>query len=296
MDIRDLKILIAIADSGSFAAAGDAMGLTQSAISLRIKALEDDLGQNLFDRTKRPLALNAHGEIIVGKAREIVDLYLNIKQPSLVEPVFGVLNLGAIPTVLTSVLPIALASMKTSHPNLLIKLTSGLSTELISRVKNGELDVAIIAEPTPITTGLRWQPYSIEQLVVIAPPDTPQKSDRQLLETLPFIRFQRFTNVGKLIDSKLRERNIKVQHSMEIDTLEGIALMVSHGLGVSIVPKRDIDKTLFQTLTIVPFCEPPIERTLGIIEKLANPKAHIVNLLFESLLQASGNSCMSEII
>lgn len=287
MELRYLRTLVAIADHGGFAAAGAAIGLTQSAVSLQVKAMEAELGEILFDRTKRPPLLNTKGAALVERAREIVRLCSELGQSVGEEPLLGVLELGAIPTVLTGILPAALAAMKRTHPRLMIRLTSGLSGELAPRVYNGELDAAILAEPLKIATGLSWHPYTRESLVVIAPVDAKGESDRELLESRPFIRFQRFAWAGQLIEAKLRERGIRVHQSMEMDTLEGISLMVVHGLGVSVVPKRAIDQPFAGDLKVVPFGNPPVERVLGIIERTSNQKARLVRALYEILTRLS---------
>lgn len=287
MELRNLRTLVAIADHGGFAAAGAAIGLTQSAVSLHVKAVEDELGEILFDRTRRPPLLNAKGVTLVERAREIVRLSAELKQSLGDESLLGALELGAIPTVLTGILPKALAAMKSAHPRLMIRLTSGLSGELAPRVYKGELDVAIVSEPLEVATGLSWHPYTREPLVVIAPADAEGETDRELLEALPFIRFQRFAWAGRLIDARLRDRGIKVRQSMEMNTLEGIALMVAHGLGVSVIPKRDVDEPFPPDLKVVPFGNPPVERILGLIERTTNPKAHLVKALYEILMRSS---------
>ena len=227
MELRHLRTLVAIADYGGFAVAGEAIGLTQSAVSLHVKALETRLGATLFDRSKRPPLLNARGADLVARAREIVRLCADLKDSVSGADISGELELGAVPTILTGKLPGALVSMRAAHPRLLVRLTSGLSDELARRVYKGELDAAIVTEPVELATGLNWQPIAAEPLVVIAPEGAGEDSDRGLLESLPFIRFKRFAWAGRLIDGHLRDRGIKVRTSMEVDSIEAISLMVS---------------------------------------------------------------------
>jgi DNA-binding transcriptional LysR family regulator len=103
--LRHLKTLVAIADYGGFAAAGEAIGLIQSAVSLHVKALEDGFGASLFDRSKRPPLLNARGTDVVERAREIVRLCADLGDTLAGADVAGVLELGATPTALTGALP-----------------------------------------------------------------------------------------------------------------------------------------------------------------------------------------------
>ena len=284
VELRHLRTLVAIADYGGFAVAGEAIGLTQSAVSLHVKALEEGLGTLLFDRSKRPPLLNPRGADLVERAREIVRLCADLEDSLAGADIAGVLELGAIPTVLTGTLPGALASMRAAQPRLLVRLTSGLSGELARRVFKGELDAGIVTEPVELATGLSWHPIAAEPLVVIAPEDAREENDHDLLESRPFIRFKRFAWAGQLIDARLRDRGIKVRTNMEMDSLEAISLMVAHGLGVSVVPLRNIPQPFPPHVKVVDFGRPTVQRVVGLIERTTNPKAHFVRALHGMLL------------
>jgi len=283
VELRVLRTLVAIVDHGGFAAAGNAIGLTQSAVSLQVKALEEELGESLFDRGKRPPRLNRRGAAVVERAREIVRLAGELSGAGDADTLRGVLDLGAIPTVLSGLLPEALATMQARYPDIMIRLTSGLSAELAPRVTNAELDVALLSEPPHVARGLAWRPFIREPLVVIAPGGARGTSDRELLEAHTFIRFQRFAWAGQLIDANLKERGIRVRQGMEVDTLEGVELLVAHGLGVSIVPRRRVARPFPPDVVSVPFGQPPVERVLGLLTQAVNPKLHLVDALYEIL-------------
>lgn len=108
-NLRALEILLAVADHGSFAAAGDAIGLTQSAVSLQIKALEEEFETVLFDRSKRPPILNADGALLVKKSRPLIEGFNELKQSFIERHYSGTLQLGTVPSVLTGILPCALS-------------------------------------------------------------------------------------------------------------------------------------------------------------------------------------------
>lgn len=284
MDIRHLKTLIAIAEHRSFAAAAEAIGLTQSAVSLHVKALEELLQTQLFDRSTRPALMNAHGKTLVEKAREIVRLSDGLTATMADDNIAGHLELGAVPTALTGVLANALVHLNKSQPKLMIHVTSGLSSELAEAVRQGQLDVAVVSEPTDLNAGLSWHACGSEPLMVIAPEGTPGSSDKDLLEALPYIRFKRFAWAGRLIDDHMRERGIKTLVGMEIDSLEAVSIMVASGLGVSVVPKRPVKDPFPPQVRAVPFGDPPVKRTIGLVERTQNPKSQLVQLLYDELL------------
>jgi len=287
MDIRHLKTLLAIADHGGFAAAGAAIGLTQSAVSLHVKALEESLGVVLFDRQRRPPVLNSHGRELVLKSREIVGLYDRLRQSFHPQALSGVLDLGAVPTVITGMLPAALVALRASQPGLHIRVANGLSEELVGRVDDGELDGALVTEPSRLANSLDWQPVAREPLVVIAPASL-EGDDRSLLESLPFIRFQRYAWAGRLIDTQLRDRGIRVRTGMEMDSLEAISLMVSHGLGVSVVPRRPIPAPFPPGVRALAFGDPPVYRVVGLVMRAANPRAMLLEVLRRQLRRQIG--------
>ncbi len=284
MELRTLKILVAIADHGGFAAAGDAIGLTQSAISQQVKHLEQELDAVLFDRSKRPPTLNARGRNIVLRARDVLGLCEEIKQSASISPASGILKLGAVPSVSSGVLPGVLLKLRETQPALQVDLFSGLSDEMTRRVIRNELDAAIVTQPEILRSGLIWLPCMEEPIVLIAHRSVQENNYRDILANHPFIRFQRYTWAGQLIDSHIRQEALHIRSNMEMDSLETIVEMVAHGLGVAVVPKRNLRKPFPDNVRSLPFGATPIKRSIGIIERSSNPKSRFVTAVREILL------------
>lgn len=287
MEFRQLKTLVAISDFGTFAAAADAIGLTQSAVSLQIKGLEQEIGTEIFDRRHRPPLLNDKGRTLVEQARKVLDLCDDITQQSADVPLEGVLTFGSVPTTVASILPPALAMMRTRHPKLHIRVTSGLSAELAAATRSGELDAAIVSEPTHLSDGLISNRITREPLLVIAPPDVQGETDKELLEAASFIQFSRRAWAGQLIDRYINDRGIQVRRGMEIDSLDAITRMVTFGLGVSVVPLPRTATAMLDSLKWLPFGDPPLHRSLVMIERQASPQSLLVEALTDVLRQVS---------
>jgi DNA-binding transcriptional LysR family regulator len=283
MELRQLRTLVAIADFGTFAAAADAVGLTQSAVSLQIKHLEEELGVSLFDRQFRSPKFNARGRALVEHARKVVEICEHISRNGAHEELKGTLKLGAVLTSLSGILPQALALLRDYHPHLHIEVTSGLSAELAALTRSGEINVAIVTEPHQLADGLTAHPIAKEPFIVIAPLDVDGDSDREILESRPFIQFNRRAWAGQQIDQHLKDRGIHVSLGMEIDSLEAIARMVRYGLGVSVVPLPSGRESLSTGLKWLPFGDPPLHRSLVVIERQANPQAQLVSVLIGAL-------------
>ncbi|MCP4077526.1 MAG: LysR family transcriptional regulator [Gammaproteobacteria bacterium] len=283
-NLRALEVFLAVVDQGSFAAAGETIGLTQSAISLQIKALEQDFETLLFDRSKRPPILNAEGVLLAQKSRQLINQFNELKQSFIEHNYSGTLHIGTVPSVLTGILPCALSAMRKKHPRLLVNLITGLSRELTIKVQKGEIDAAIVTEPQHISAELNWQPFAAEPLVVISPPGTEGLLDTELLSRYPFLQFKKHSWVENLIDTHLKNRNIQVEINMAVDSLESISMMVAEGLGVSIVPLRSHCQNLNSKVVISPFGKKPVKRIVGLIQREANPNADLIKVLHEILL------------
>lgn len=288
MSIRHLRTLIAVSEHGSFAAAAEAVALTQSAVSQQMKALEEELGLELFDRRKRPPQLNPTGKALIPRVRQLLYLYDGLGDraagPAGLE---GLLEVGSVPPLLTNIVPRALAALRASQPSLQVRLTSGPSAELLARLDRRDLDAVLLSEPKPVPGGMTWRPVLEEPLMVIAPADTESRDYRELLTSLPFIRFNRSAWVGITIQTALQDLGIEVNEAMELDSLEAIREMVRHGLGVSVVPLSQSAPGDGDRLRSVPFGSPPRTRTLGMLERQQHVRTGLTAALYRELLAAA---------
>lgn len=264
MDLRHLASFVAIADAGSFAAAADRLGLTQSAVSLHVKALEAATGQTLFDRTSRPPTLTTAGRHLVDPARDILRRCRQLTGD--VAPTAGRLSLGVVPTALTGLLPMAMTRLRAEVPALRVTVTSGLSADLTDRVRQGALDAALVTEPDALSPGLVWRTLVREPLIVLAPADVRGADDETVLTAAPFLRFRRYAWAGRLIDRHLTDRGIAVDAIVELDSLEAIERLVVAGLGVSVVPFR-VGGGVPEGTRALPFGRPPLARSLGLVTR-----------------------------
>jgi DNA-binding transcriptional LysR family regulator len=286
MNLRQLRTLVAIAEQGSFTAAGNAVGLSHSAISLHVKALEQELGVALVDRSKRPPRLTARGAALVEQARRMATLVDEIRALGSDEVLAGSLAVGVVPTEMVHLLPPALARLKALHPKLAIRVRTGLSSELAQAVHMAEIDVAVVTRPDIAPEGLVLHQIAREPLVVIAPGDAAEDTDAELIAAHPFIWFSRKTWAGQQIERLLHARGLHPREAMEVDSLEAIEALVAHGLGVSVVPERP-GAPLAPTLRRLPFGSPQAARHLALIERDSNPKARLAAALHTQLVEVA---------
>lgn len=285
MSIRRLRTLVAVAEQGTFAAAAEAVFVSQAAVSMQMKSLEHDLGAALFDRKRRPPALNPLGLALVPRAREIVRAYDAMRQ-SVTDPhgLSGDLTIGAVPTTMTGLVPKAIGALRATYPMLHIRVVPDLSAGLVPQVDRGHLDAAVVSRPPYPLSQLDWTPIAAEPLIVLAAPGTRADDPRALLERSPFIRFNRQAWVGRLIEDWLQKNRIHVREVMELDTLEAISAMVFHCLGVSIVPRRCVPSPAPLPLLRIALDAPQHARILGLVMRPDCPSRRQVEALAGALV------------
>ncbi|WP_025771024.1 LysR family transcriptional regulator [Thioalkalivibrio sp. HK1] len=291
MSIRRLETLVAVAETGTFAKAADKGFMTPAAVSQQMKALERELGVTLFDRNKRSPTLTPIGHALVPKAREVALAYRGLVGSVTGEvELHDELTIGAVPTTMAGLVPRAVSSLRDAHAGVRIRIVPGLSSDLLPQVDRGFLDAAILSEPARAYRHLRWRPFAEEPLIVLAPPDAAEEDPKALLETYPFIRFNRRAWVGQRIDEWLRAQNVQVSETMELDTLETISTMVFHGLGVSIVPKRCVPSPRPFALKRILLDGSVAPRLLGILSRRDSTKFRLLDIVLEELTRTVEDS------
>jgi DNA-binding transcriptional LysR family regulator len=289
-NIQNIQTFLAIADTGSFSGAAKAVHRTQSAVTMQVKALEQSLGVELFDRSRRPPVLNDAGRAFAEKAKEVLDAFNRLLAEADSQSIGGHLRLGAVPSVITGLIPKALVALRSKYPKLRIELTMGLSADLVQRIRQGALDAAVVSELLESRAGLQWSPFAREPLVLIAPLDAPDLSAEQLLATYPFIRYTRGAWVGKLIDRYIKRRHLSVNETMMLDTLEAITTMVHYGLGVSIVPLRCATAAVDLPVRRIAFKGASAQRVLGLVHASGHAKAALMGALLGELKAVSASA------
>ncbi|TWI57576.1 DNA-binding transcriptional LysR family regulator [Pseudomonas duriflava] len=239
--LRELKTFMAVARHGTFSAAGQHVGLTQSAVSAQMRHLEQDLGVRLFDRTGRAALLNAAGQQALPLAEQILALYEQMAAPADVAHWQGELKVGAIASVQTGVLPEALMRFRREAPQVDIKLIPGVSLHLLGQVDAGEIDLALMIKPPfNLPKELTEVALNREPFVLITPFDLTGDDPLTLLEAQPFVRYDRRSFGGRQVSHFLQAQRLTVKEALELDELEAIVRMVECGLGVALIPQAGL--------------------------------------------------------
>src|SRR5690606_23938534 len=197
MDTKYMQSFVAVVEAGSFAEAARRLDLTSAAIAARIKALENDLGITLVQRSGRSVKPTESGIRILEDAKAIMRDIRDLRAKALGGDQLGEFRIGCFVSALTSVLPPLLKRVYALYPSTSIFVTPGASVDLCHQVAKGELDAAIVVEPQfSVPKNCDWQPLMEEPLVVIAHSSMKDQPAHHLLETQPFIRYDRNIHGG----------------------------------------------------------------------------------------------------
>jgi DNA-binding transcriptional LysR family regulator len=241
MDLRQLEIIRAIADSGSFTAAGAKLHVSQSAISRQILLLEDELGEPVFHRIGRRIRITPAGESLLQLSHRVFqDLQdtvsaISDKQESLK----GTMRLVGGMTVCLYVFPALLAEMRRTHPHLDLKITVGTAERSIAMLRSGAGDLGLITLPVD-AADLVSVPVLEEELLLVTYPTHPLAKKKSItpadLSRQHFIVFETGSITRKLVEEFFTRERITPEIVMETENVEIIKAMVRHGLGISIIP------------------------------------------------------------
>ncbi len=285
MHIQHIKTLVAIHDHDSFADAADALFLTPAAISQQIRYMEDQLQIKLFDRSTRPPTLSAHGINIVTEGRDVIarfDALIEMARAS--GEIAGVLTIGSATGVTSALVPRALAGLRERYPRLQVRIEEGLTNDLIGRVRRRTLDAALITEPLVPEPDMKTLPITTEALVVVMPKALKERGWKNIVTARPFLRLNRKSGVGVLIDDTLRRAGINVSEAMELDSSESIVDLVAAGLGVGVVPAGRLSGANVSKVRSIPFGTPPVKRQVVLIERQNNQRSDLAGILYQELL------------
>ena len=199
LDIDLLRSFVAVAEAGSFTAAADMVGRTQSAVSQKILRLETLLGCRVFERSSRSLSLTREGERLMAPARRMLEMNDETLRQFVEPPVSGKLRLGIADDFIPHQLPRLLARFARTYPNVQLELRTAMSCELLTALVDGQLDLAIAKRDGEMqrgrviwreplvwiaAAGLELDPAKPVPLVLLPPPCTYRGIMLKVLETV----------------------------------------------------------------------------------------------------------------
>jgi len=250
MEIRQLKAFLAIAEAKTFTAGAKRVNITQAAVSMQIRQLEDEVGLPLFIRTPRRVIVTEAGEYLLERARKILrehDAALaEIAEVAGAE--HGRLRIGSASAMFaTQQLPKILETLKQKFPRAEINVSSGTSQILVEKILHGEIDIAFVSLPVE-TPNISTELLFSDEIVAIAhPKHTLAKQKYISAATLAgeqLILGEKGGNTRRLIDDFFAAANVKPNVMMELSRQEAINQMVENNMGVGIAGAKTVSKEI----------------------------------------------------
>ena len=244
-----LKVFRAVAEHLNFRKAAEHLLLTQPAITLQIKALENDLGIRLFDRSASRVSLTPQGKILLRYATKLSALAAQAEQDlaDATGHLSGELSLGVSTTIAQYVLPRLIGAFLDEHPRVQLSLLSGNTEEVVKLVLEDTVSVGLIEGPAR-ERGIHIEPFMRDELVLIVPPGSASMhfSPPQLLASSLLMREQG-SGSRRVVETALEKSGFKLKSFksvMDLDSTESIKSAVEAGLGIGFVSRCAISKEL----------------------------------------------------
>lgn len=282
--LRQLQYFVAVADHLSFSAAAAQCNVTQSTLSAGLNDLETLLGEKLFERTSRHVALTAVGGDLVEAARGILNDAAHFVQLAQRRraPLSGPLVLGAIPTIAPYIFPRLLPRLQADYPDMDLQLREDTTANLLDALAQNRVDVVLMAFPydTPgMEQNILWhEPFLLAAPAGRKPPPAPAKIEALQGEDVLLLDDGHCLRDHALAACRLRSPGQK--KTFGATSLHTLIQMVQHGYGVTLLPAMAVDADHPPTgLSLTPFQSPDIGRDIGLCWRKSSPRADDFRLL-----------------
>jgi len=279
---------------GSFSRAAEDLHLSQPAVSLHIRQLEERVGLPLVERVGKRAAPTRAGEILLEHAeRAFAELEAGRRAIQDSRGVVGGrLRVGTGATASIHLLPPVLRRLRTRYPAIELVIVTGNSREVAAAVAANQLDLAIVTLPVS-ARALIVEPLRVDPLVAIAPagrpwrrraPYTPAELSRH-----PLILYERGGTIRQVIDEWFRKAGVTPRVAMELGNAEAIKKLVGAGLGISVSPAMAVrDEVRAGALRIRPL-SPALVRRLGLVRRRDKPETPALRVFLAAVESLSEN-------
>jgi DNA-binding transcriptional LysR family regulator len=245
MDLRQLEVIRAIAEAGSFTAAGEKLHVSQSAISRQVLLLEEELGEPVFHRVGRRVRITPAGDALLQLSHRVFqdlrDTIAGISDRQ--ESLKGSLHLVGGMTVCLYVFPVLLAELRRLHPNLELKISAGSGEKCVSQLRAGTADLGLLTLPID-SPDLVAVPVLEEELLLVGDAKHPLARKKKItpadLAGQPFVLFESGSNSRRVVDEFFVTEHIDPRIVMETENVEILKAMVRTGVGVTIAPYQAV--------------------------------------------------------
>jgi DNA-binding transcriptional LysR family regulator len=256
MDVKDLKIFLAVAHHLNFTKAGRELHLSQPSVSVRIKQLEYEFGVKLFEQFGKQVALTEAGRLLVpyalrvvaamDDARHAIDEFQGIER--------GKLRIGASTTPGMYLLPKIISRFKSLYPRIEVQMTIRNTREVEEGILKDEFDLGFVGGHL-VTGQVEVVPWYMDEILLVAPPDHPLARRKKIrpedLARERFVVREAGSATRSIIENRLRVLDVQPRDSVELGNPEAVKQAVKNGLGIAFISKLAVEAELKSKILIV---------------------------------------------
>lgn len=290
IDFLGLHAFVAIAERGSFQRAAAYLNLSQTALSHRIRKLEEDLGVKLLSRTTREVSLTQAGQKLLPKVKEMIESLaisldeLRREAPNRQET----LSVGCLPSVASGRLPEVLHRFQSRNPDVMLRIYDNSATEISELVRAGTISFGITFVSSH-RSDFNIEPLMKDPFTLVCPKDHPLASQSVVswsdLVKEPLIRVSQQTGNRMTIDDELGNRRENFIWRYEVQHVQTAVAMVRAGVALTVIPRLAVSSNDERGLQLVRVRNPSINRQLGIVSLRTVPLTPLADELRKLIVQ-----------
>jgi DNA-binding transcriptional LysR family regulator len=271
-ELRHIRAFLAIAELGSFTRAAGKLFMSQPALTVQIRQLEESVGVRLFDRNKRQVVLTPAGRSLIKPFEQLLaDLDSVMKMGhDLAELRRGTVTIATLPTLGGGLIPATVQQFTTHHPNITVRIRDVVAESILQLVKEEEVDFGVGIRLRP-DSDIEVVDFLRDRLCICFPEGHPiEKRARPTLRDIasfPLILMSKGSSVRTIFERALESRRLEFRLACESNYMSTAIGLIRAGLGIAILPESVVDVAACQGIRIQPIRLPGMTRNIGIIRK-----------------------------
>ena len=279
---------MAVAESGSFRMAAQTLNRSQSAVSMQVQKLEEQLNLQLFHRTTRMVRLTHQGDILLTYAkRAIYEINAGLNEiKKISEGSSGQISIASVPSIASSVLPRVLSGFKRQNPDIYLNVREQLADDLLQSVRNLEVDFAI-GTLMPESKDLMFSPIVAEDIVAVASNSAGLgRRETVTLEQVAsraIILISPTASLRSYIDRALAERGLSIQESFEVTNVRTMFDFALAGLGTALMPACSVPQVIPEDMNVYKVEKPGLKRMICQIKLKGTSFAPLASTLLAAI-------------
>jgi LysR family transcriptional regulator, hydrogen peroxide-inducible genes activator len=292
MNLQQLEYIVAIDETRHFARAAEKCFITQPTLSMMVQKLEEELQIKIFDRTRQPVVPTSEGLEIIARARVILAEVLHLKQYAceLISTVCGQVRIGIIPTLAPYILPLLVKELSERYPDLAITVVEMVTDQIVSELKNGTLDMALLATPLLDNQLLEYKLFDEEFYAYVSKEEKLSKDKYLYANQIDSHKFwllkeghcfrNQVLNICKIQEKEAVATSLRY----EAGSIETLINLVDQYQGMTIIPRLAVEGlSPLQKKNIRELAPPRPVREISLVTLHSYPRIKLVEAIKKTL-------------